>query len=158
MTNKKVFVSLLLLLIIGFGFYSTTKVSAQSNIIPKASGRSACSDEPGKTADDCGDYAVSDFIALAINISQWILGIVGSLTLLMFVYGGFTFLISAGSSEKVGQAKKIITAAVIGLIIIFASWLIINYVFQIMGLDWQGDSEKKPGQLTETVKTETNIK
>lgn len=73
---------------------------------------------------------LNSFLVLAINISQYILGIVGSLTLLMFVIGGVQFMISAGSPESVSKAKKTIVAAVVGLLIVFSSWLIINFVMQ----------------------------
>ncbi|MHB8903642.1 MAG: hypothetical protein ACYC40_00870 [Patescibacteria group bacterium] len=88
---------------------------------------------------NCGDYELNDFIILAINISRWILGIVGSLTLIMFIYGGFIFLISTGSSEKIGEAKKIITAAVVGLLIVLSSFLIIKFVLSSMGIAWNGE-------------------
>lgn len=86
-----------------------------------------------------GDYGLNDILGLAILAANWILGIVGSLTLLMLVYGGFVFLTSAGSNEKVGEAKKIITAAVIGLIIVFSSAMIIRFVSTSLGLSWSGE-------------------
>lgn len=86
-----------------------------------------------------GDYTLTDIIGIAIGASRWVLGIVGSLTLIMFIYGGFTFLISGGSSDKVGEAKKIITAAVVGLIIVFSSYLIIAFVIGSLGLGWNGE-------------------
>jgi len=87
-----------------------------------------------------GDYSLNDILGIAIKASQWILGIVGSLTLLMFIYGGFTFLISGGSSDKIGDAKKIITAAAVGLIIVFSSYLIIKFVIGSLGLGWDGQA------------------
>ena len=44
------------------------------------------------------------------------------------LYAGFLWLTSAGSEEKVGQAKKIITSAIIGLVIIFISYAIATFV------------------------------
>ncbi len=85
-----------------------------------------------------GNYQINDFIILAINISKWILGMVGSLSLIMFIYGGFTFLISGGASDKIQDAKKIIVAAVIGLIIVFTSFLIIRFVMGTLGIEWTG--------------------
>lgn len=111
---------------------------AQTSIInPNATG-------VGTTAKpyEEGNYSLEDIMAIVISASRWILGIVGSLALLMFIYGGFTFLISAGSSEKVGQARKIIMAAVIGLLIVFASYLIIKFVLNSLGLDWKGNDKK----------------
>lgn len=94
--------------------------------------------DPTASAYNTGDYTLSDILTIAIGASRWILGIVGSLALIMFIYGGFTFLISAGSSDKVGQARKIIVAAVIGLIIVFTSYIIIRFVLTSLGLDWKG--------------------
>ncbi len=94
--------------------------------------------DPNTEAYETGDYSLNDIMTMVISISGWILGIVGSLALLMFVYGGFMFLISAGSSDKIGQAKKILVAAVIGLVIVFSSYMIIRFVSQAIGVDWQG--------------------
>lgn len=95
---------------------------------------------PGDSGYAQGDYTLNDIITIAIGASRWVLGIVGSLALIMFIYGGFTFLISAGSSDKVGEAKKIITAAVVGLIIVFSSYLIIAFVIGSLGLGWSGEA------------------
>lgn len=138
MTKKKIFSLIIITLFLGLAL--TFQVSAQG-MLPEATGSSDCSKDGTMSPTDCGDYAISDFLALAINISKFVFGIIGSLTLLMFVYGGVMFLISAGSADKVGQAKKIITAAVVGLLIVFGSWLIINFVFKAMGLNWQGEVE-----------------
>ena len=92
----------------------------------------------GSTLSECrasGDCSLNDFVQFAINIVTWIYGIVGSLALLYFVYGGFTFLISAGKSEEVNKGKDIIKNAVIGIIIIFTSWIIINFVLTTLGYD-----------------------
>lgn len=117
------------LFIILFSFGATSIASAQSSII-----------DPTTSQYTEGEYTLNDILAIAIQASKWILGIVGSLTLIMFIYGGFTFLISAGSSDKVGEAKKIITAAVIGLIIVFSSYLIIAFVLGSLGLSWSGSA------------------
>lgn len=98
--------------------------------------------DPTTAAYKTGNYSLNDILGLAVNASRWILGIVGSLALLMFIYGGFTFLISAGSSEKISEARKIILAAVIGLIIVFSSYLIIQFVLNSLGLNWSGDTTK----------------
>lgn len=94
--------------------------------------------DPGANAYEYGSYSLNDIMGIIIGASKWILGIVGSLALLMFIYGGFMFLISAGSSDKIGQAQKILVAAVIGLIIVFSSYMIIRFVSQAIGVDWQG--------------------
>lgn len=133
MFKKTILISLFFTL--GLILFSPVLVNGQG-IVPAPSGVRTC---PAGYQGDCGDYRVDDFLVLAIKVSRWILGIVGSLTLLMFMYGGFTFLVSAGSSEKIGEATKIITAAVVGLLIVLASFLIIKFVLSSMGITWSGE-------------------
>lgn len=95
------------------------------------------------TCKSDGNCSLSDFVILMIRVSQFFLGITGSLTLIAFVYGGVTFLISAGSSEMVTKAKKIIFGAVIGVFIVFLSYLIIGFVFKSMGVEnWAGSTSQ----------------
>jgi len=103
-----------------------------------------------------GTYGLNDMVRIFVESSQIILGIIGSVTLLMFVYGGIMFLISGGSSEKVTKAKDIIKAAVIGLIIVFSSYLIIKFVLGAIGRnDFTGERMQinKNTIITEIIKT-----
>ncbi len=68
------------------------------------------------------------------NIIKTILTIVGALALAMFVYGGFTWLTSAGSPEKVKKGKDILIWAVIGLIVIFTSYTAVDFVLTALGV------------------------
>ncbi len=86
-----------------------------------------------------GNYELNDFVVLVINASNLILRFVGSLTLLFFIYGGIMFLLSSGNKEQVSKATGIIKAAVVGLIIVFASFIIIKFVLQSLGINnWSG--------------------
>jgi hypothetical protein len=77
-------------------------------------------------------------LILFASAAKWILGIVGSLTLLMFIYGGFLFLTSAGSSEKITKANGVLIAAITGLAIVFSSFLIIKFILGSVGITWDG--------------------
>ena len=61
------------------------------------------------------------------------LGVVGSLALLMFIYGGITWMTSGGNEEKIKKGKQILIWAVFGIVIIFTSYSILNLVFEILG-------------------------
>lgn len=124
MFKKIISTSIVVTLLLVLGFLINPYLVEAQGIVPTASGVSSCKN---LSATECGDYEINDFIVLTINISRWILGIVGSLTLVMFVWGGVMFIISGGASDKISQAKKIIVAAIVGLIIVFSSWLIINF-------------------------------
>ena len=62
------------------------------------------------------------------------LGIVGSLALLMFIYGGFTWMLAAGNSEAVAKGKNILIWATLGLVVIFTSYTLIQFVFTSIGV------------------------
>jgi len=70
----------------------------------------------------------------AITISEFILGIVGSLALLAFVAGGLMWMLSAGNPEWVTRGKQTIIGAVIGLVVVFTSYTIIYFVYKSLGI------------------------
>lgn len=114
-----------------------TPILAQEPIVPGASQECLCRSFTCSAANSsenpcykycCGTYELNDFAQLGLQVAKLILGLVGSLTLLAFVIGGVMFLVSAGSNEKVAQAKKIITGAVIGLVVVLASYTIVFFV------------------------------
>jgi uncharacterized membrane protein YjfL (UPF0719 family) len=51
----------------------------------------------------------------------------------MFIYGGFTWMLAAGSAEKVKKGRDIIIWAAIGLVIIFSAYAIVKMVFTGLG-------------------------
>jgi hypothetical protein len=114
--------------------------------------------DPDSPAYQTGDYTLdynssSSVLNVVVGTATWILGIVGVLALVMFVYGGLTFLFSAGNSQTVATGQKILVAAVIGLVIVFASFLIIQFVLKTMGLKWQGQA----GPLTSKINNQAPI-
>lgn len=62
------------------------------------------------------------------TIINSVLGVVGSIALLMFIYGGLTWMTSGGSSEKVKKGRDIIVWSAIGLAVIFASYGLVRFV------------------------------
>lgn len=70
----------------------------------------------------------ADLKGTVINIINWVLGILALLAVIFVIYGGFTWLTAAGNEEKIEKAKKIIGAAVVGLIVILLAWAIVIFV------------------------------
>lgn len=61
------------------------------------------------------------------------------IAILMLVIGGFMFFFAGGSPEMLSRAKSVITSTVLGLIIVYAAWIIVNTFFVIIGVaDWTG--------------------
>jgi uncharacterized membrane protein YjfL (UPF0719 family) len=64
------------------------------------------------------------------NIITAVLGIVGSLALVMFIFGGLTWMTAAGNTERVTKGKNILIWATIGLIVIFTSYALVEFVIK----------------------------
>lgn len=101
------------------------------NIHLSGGGQSGIVPDGGKKKT--GDYTLNDMVSILPMYANRFLGIAGSLALLAFIYGGVMFLISAGNTERVTKARTIIIGAVIGLIIVFASFMIINFIITGLG-------------------------
>jgi hypothetical protein len=56
------------------------------------------------------------------------LGVIGAVALTYFIWGGFLWLTSAGSPEKIKKGKDTIVWAIIGLILVFSSYIILKFV------------------------------
>lgn len=56
------------------------------------------------------------------------LGIVGSIAFAIFLWGGFLWMTSGGSAEKIGKGKNVIAWAAIGLLVIFTSYTLVKFV------------------------------
>lgn len=56
------------------------------------------------------------------------LGAIGAVALTYFIWGGFLWLTSAGSAEKIKKGKDTLVWAIIGLILTFGSYVILKFV------------------------------
>lgn len=66
-----------------------------------------------------------EIIGQIINI---VLGFMGIVLLAYFLYAGFLWMTAGGDSKKVSEATTMIRNAIIGLVIIVASFAISNFV------------------------------
>ncbi|HRH32773.1 MAG TPA: pilin [bacterium] len=71
---------------------------------------------------------VNDVPTLIGKVISGVLSVVGSLALVMFIYGGFTWMLAAGNTEKVKKGRDILIWAALGLVIIFTSYAMVTYV------------------------------
>ena len=79
----------------------------------------------GKLTNPLG---TTDLQTLIGKVIKAVLGIVGSIALLMFIYGGFMWMTSSGNEQKISKGKNVLTWATIGLAIIFLSYTLVNFV------------------------------
>jgi hypothetical protein len=71
----------------------------------------------------------SDSIQVFLGkVISYAMGIIGSLALVMFIYGGITWMLSRGAPEQVTKGQQIIIWATLGIAIIFASYALVRFV------------------------------
>ncbi|OGH91471.1 MAG: hypothetical protein A2534_00495 [Candidatus Magasanikbacteria bacterium RIFOXYD2_FULL_39_9] len=86
--------------------------------------------EPGRNGQEVckltNPIASTEVSQIVSTVIKAMLGIIGGLTLLMFVYGGFRWLTSAGNPEKVKSGSQTMIWAVIGVMLVLASYILLS--------------------------------
>lgn len=118
---KKIFISLILTAI--FLLPSALPVFAADKTVTRLVNPIGGSAQKGGNPE--GNINIPNIVGDAIKVA---LGIIGSITLLVFVYGGYQFLTSAGNSEKVQTGTHAMLYATIGLFIIFGAYAILGTI------------------------------
>lgn len=71
--------------------------------------------------------------ALMLNIANWLLGFVAALAIVMIIIAGIMYITSAGDEERSKTAQKILTWAIVGLVIAILALIIVKTVSYIFG-------------------------
>lgn len=151
--NIRAFWQLAAIFFIGAGvFLVAGHASAQLQLLGKAVGLD-CEWKLGET------FGLGAFTQLAINALKLIWGILGSLALVMFVWGGFLWLTARGEEQQIKQGWDTLINAVIGLVIVLGSWVIINTIVLSLTSTGSWDDGKLFGGTawTELVKGEVCV-
>ncbi|HSW85243.1 MAG TPA: pilin [Candidatus Saccharimonadales bacterium] len=93
-----------------------------------ADGASQASGQPGSVTCDSTNVDSSSIGKIAQNIVKIFSIIVGAVSVIMIIYGGFRYITSGGDSGRVGSAKNTLIYAIIGLIIVALAQLIVHFV------------------------------
>ncbi|MDD3102071.1 MAG: pilin [Patescibacteria group bacterium] len=64
------------------------------------------------------------------DVLKYILGFVGVIALVMFIYGGFTWMTSGGNADKIKTGKNAIVWAILGMAFIFLSYAIVEFLLK----------------------------
>lgn len=80
-----------------------------------------------------GDDLASFVWKIVLNISADIALLVGYVAIGFVIYGGFKYIMSTGEPGKVAEAKKMITNALIGLVIAVLATVIVNTILVVIG-------------------------
>ncbi len=88
-----------------------------------------------QTSPDLGLQQVSDtglsnmdIRTVVANIIRIFLGLLGVIAVVLMIYAGFIWMTAGGNEEKIGESKKILVNATIGLVIILSAYAIVSFV------------------------------
>ncbi len=81
-----------------------------------------------------GAATLSCIVPLFQNIIYWALTLAGAVALIFFIIGAIQFLTSSGDQKKVESAKKTMTYAIGGLVLVFLSFAIVNLIAYVTGV------------------------
>lgn len=73
----------------------------------------------------------TDIQILIGRVIQAVMGIMGSIALVMFIYGGLLWMISRGESDKAEKGQQILVWSSLGVVVIFASYALVKLVFEV---------------------------
>lgn len=77
---------------------------------------------------------VNALLQVLLNYGQQIFSMIGMLAFVMFVIGGFMMIFSMGSPDRVKKGRDILIAAVVGMIIVFSAYILVNFLLDALGV------------------------
>lgn len=88
------------------------------------------------------DSLIKDRIWVAIDFFIYFSVFVA---VVLIVVAGYMFITSAGDPEKVQRAQKVITGAIVGMVIVFLARMIVGFVFDVLqnNVDSGNDSKNE---------------
>lgn len=123
----------ILLVITMFSFLAVPAVVlAQGGADHQLGNDSGSGSSAGGTTSLDNPLGTNDPRVIVGNIIEAVLGLVGSIALLVFILGGLSWVTSAGSEEKVKKGKEMIIWASLGLIVIFTSYTLVGFVLDAL--------------------------
>ena len=118
-------VAKLFIAVILSGMVAISGLSASVSALTLQEGAQAaqCDGCPGDLFGDGGVFR---------QVTNTILYIVGIIAVLMLIIGGIRYVVSGGDSKKVTDAKNTVLYAIIGLVICFLAFAIVNFVISAL--------------------------
>jgi len=112
-----------------------------STVVPFAHAADALQAEelfggPGSTgrsfASEIGLGSSASLMEMIVRLIRTALGFLGIVAVIFVLYGGFKYMTSGGETKRVDDAKKIITNALIGMVIILFSFAIVQFILGVV--------------------------
>lgn len=99
----------------------------------------------GGTCDGNADGAKKQFNNIILTVIKIFSYVVGAVSVIMIIIGGFRYVISGGDSNGVSGAKNTIMYAIIGLVVVIFAQVIITFVYSSATTDSSSSSSSESG-------------
>ncbi len=77
---------------------------------------------------------VNALVEVGLRVVDYIFSIVAALAFVFFIYGGFTWIFSFGSPDKIKKGQQIFVYAVIGLVIVFSAYILVGFLLDALNV------------------------
>ena len=108
-----------------FGLTFTAPVASATGINDQICKGVAAADGGAST---CTEDSTNSFAALAKKVVNIFSMVVGAVSVIMIIVGGFRYIVSNGDSTAVTGAKNSILYAIVGLVIVLFAQVIVRFV------------------------------
>ncbi|MBI2637140.1 MAG: hypothetical protein HYW81_03025 [Parcubacteria group bacterium] len=93
----------------------------------------ATAEKAGLKSGDVGESSEDEVLGIIGNIINVILGFVGIIFFIQLFWAGFRWMSSGGNEEVVTEARQTIKTAVIGMVVVFAAFVVTNFTLNQIG-------------------------
>jgi flagellar biosynthesis protein FlhB len=88
----------------------------------------------GSTAENPGRVAKLTCVPMIFGyVVDWLLLLSGTVAVIFVIMSGISYITSGGDQKKLDKAKHTLTYAVLGLFLIFMSFMIIRFIAYVTG-------------------------
>jgi len=119
--KRKIITGIIAVVMFCVFFFSATAASAQL-------GLGGATEKLKTTADKAGVQRDGDLGTIVGNVINTALALVGTIFLVLTVYGGFLWMTARGEEDQITKAKGIIRSSIIGLVIVVSAYAITFFV------------------------------
>ena len=91
----------------------------------------------GGFADPSQFGSTSGVVAIVASVVSIVLSLVGTVFIIIVIYGGFLWLTARGNKETTDKARKIITDAAIGAAIVIGAYIITYFIIESLALSME---------------------
>jgi len=133
---KKIIPIFIIILISSFlvGSFVLAADSRGQTVSEDERGQTVTEERNKQTTELENPLGTKDISQIVGRLIRAFLGVIGTISLVIFIYAGFLLLTSQGNPVKIKAGQQAILWATIGILVVFASYAILKFVFSVVGV------------------------